>query len=61
MRFELLSAVLGLVAVLAAFSGSGRADSRAGDGVRINQLQVIGTHNSYHRETSEAEQMPTTR
>ncbi len=56
LRFELLSAVLGLVAVLAAFSGSGRADSRGGDEVRVNLLQVIGTHNSYHRETSEAEQ-----
>ncbi len=27
-----------------------------GDGVRLNEVQVIGTHNSYKREISEAEQ-----
>jgi hypothetical protein len=25
-----------------------RAQSAAGDGVRLNQIQVVGTHNSYH-------------
>ncbi|KAG6015161.1 hypothetical protein E4U54_004079, partial [Claviceps lovelessii] len=26
-----------------------------GDGLRMNQIQVIGSHNSYHVEPSEAE------
>lgn len=39
-----------------------RRHERGGDsesrrsGLRLNELQVIGTHNSYHRETSEREQ-----
>ncbi len=34
---------------------SGAADRHSGSDVRINQLQVMGAHNAYHRELSEAE------
>jgi Phosphoinositide phospholipase C, Ca2+-dependent len=54
MRRVLFVLVLG-VAVAAARPAL--ADPPAGAGsVRVNELQVIGTHNSYKRETSEAEQ-----
>ena len=34
-----------------------RHDSQAaGDGLRLNQMQVVGSHNSYHRELSPNEQ-----
>jgi hypothetical protein len=59
MRRPFLPAVLGLLFVLMIASGSAAADSRArdgGGGVRINELQVVGTHNSYKREISEREQ-----
>jgi len=57
MRRLLLSAGPVLLAALAVISASAQAQPRAGDGaVRINELQVIGTHNSYHREISEPEQ-----
>jgi len=55
MRRKSLSVVLGLLATMAVVS-TAQADSRGPNGVRINELQVIGTHNSYHREISEREQ-----
>ena len=49
----ILTAVFG--AILSA--GPASAQSPAGTGpARMNELQVIGTHNSYKREISEAEQ-----
>ncbi|MDQ3630368.1 MAG: phosphatidylinositol-specific phospholipase C1-like protein [Actinomycetota bacterium] len=54
-RRLILPVVLGLLAALGPAAGSAQADSR-GAGVRLNELQVIGTHNSYKRETSEREQ-----
>jgi hypothetical protein len=43
--------------VAAAVAGFADASSPTGAGaVRLNEVQVIGTHNSYKRETSEAEQ-----
>lgn len=57
MRRLSLSVVLGLLAILAVPASSSQADSLRGRGeVRLNELQVIGTHNSYHREISEREQ-----
>jgi len=57
MRRQVLSAVLGLLAVLAAVSSTAQARPQPVRGeVRLNELQVIGTHNSYHREISEREQ-----
>ena len=58
MRRRFLPAVLGLLFAVSAVGGSAQAQApraRGGD-VRLNQLQVIGTHNSYHREISEREQ-----
>ena len=43
-----------VAALLAAAAAPASADSD--DRVRMNELQVIGTHNSYKREISEAEQ-----
>jgi hypothetical protein len=43
-----------LAAVLPAFLVAGAAPALAA--VRLNHLQVVGTHNSYHREISEPEQ-----
>ena len=54
-RRQFLPVVLGLLAALAAVP-SAQADSRGGASVRLNELQVIGTHNSYHREISQREQ-----
>jgi hypothetical protein len=48
-----LAAVALAVMLIPAADASAR---RAADSVRMNQLQVIGTHNSYHRELSEPEQ-----
>ncbi len=42
--------------MLAALSTSSPARTRDGAGIRIDELQVVGTHNSYHRETSPSEQ-----
>ncbi|MER7080108.1 Phosphoinositide phospholipase C, Ca2+-dependent [Saccharopolyspora kobensis] len=48
-------------AALAACAGLLAAASASGvpprDSVRMNQLQVVGTHNSYHRELSHREQL----
>ena len=53
LRLVILTALFG--AILSA--GPAAAQSPAGTGpVRMNELQVIGTHNSYKREISEAEQ-----
>ncbi|GAA1612303.1 MULTISPECIES: phosphatidylinositol-specific phospholipase C1-like protein [Kribbella] len=46
-------------AALAATGVAGTAYSRhgsQGDDLRLNQVQVVGSHNSYHRELSPAEQ-----
>jgi len=55
-----LSAVLAALAaalIAAAVATSATAAPRAGQGsVRMNELQVIGTHNSYKRELAETEQ-----
>ncbi|GAA3098952.1 hypothetical protein JOF29_005823 [Kribbella aluminosa] len=52
--------VAGLVSVALAASGvAGTAYGRhgsEGSDLRLNQLQVVGSHNSYHRELSPAEQ-----
>jgi hypothetical protein len=56
MRREALSGLLALMAVLGAPGASAQAPSATGAVVRLNELQVIGTHNSYHREISEREQ-----
>jgi Phosphoinositide phospholipase C, Ca2+-dependent len=52
-RLVILSA---LGAALAAASPAAAAPPAGGGPVRMNELQVIGTHNSYKREISEAEQ-----
>jgi len=56
MRRRLTPVVLGLLFVLTIAGSSARAEQRRGGGVRVNEVQVIGTHNSYHREISEREQ-----
>lgn len=57
MRRPFMPFVLGLLFVLTvAGSGAPAAEAHRGGGVRVNELQVIGTHNSYHREISEPEQ-----
>jgi len=57
MRRRSLSAVLGLLALMALGGSSSLADSQRSHGtVHVNELQVIGTHNSYHREISKREQ-----
>jgi hypothetical protein len=50
--------VAGLVSAALAASGvAGTAiSSRQGNDLRLNQIQVVGSHNSYHRELSPAEQ-----
>jgi len=48
------AALLALLA--AALLAAPPATARGGDRVRVNEIQVIGTHNSYKREISEAEQ-----
>ncbi|MFD7161098.1 phosphatidylinositol-specific phospholipase C1-like protein [Kribbella sp. NPDC059898] len=52
--------VAGLASAALAASGvAGTAYSRhgsQGDDLRLNQIQVVGSHNSYHRELSPAEQ-----
>jgi len=48
--------VLGLLLVLTLLGGSAAAETAHGAGLRVNELQVVGTHNSYHREISEREQ-----
>ncbi|WP_432887173.1 phosphatidylinositol-specific phospholipase C1-like protein [Kribbella sp. CA-245084] len=55
------TAVAGLASVALAASGvAGTAvskhDSHDGDSLRLNQMQVVGSHNSYHRELSPNEQ-----
>ena len=56
MRRRSWFAVLGLLAAMAVLGSSAQASWRGGAAVRLNELQVIGTHNSYHREISEREQ-----
>jgi hypothetical protein len=53
-----VSAVAALVpaGVLTATAAAQGPQARGGDEVRMNEVQVIGTHNSYKREISEAEQ-----
>jgi hypothetical protein len=51
-----LSPLPGLLVVLAIAGTSAPAGSEGRAGLRLNELQVVGTHNSYHRETSEREQ-----
>jgi Phosphoinositide phospholipase C, Ca2+-dependent len=53
LRLSLLA--LSLIALLAAAAAPAAADD-GGSRVRMNELQVMGTHNSYKREISEAEQ-----
>ncbi|GAA1606221.1 phosphatidylinositol-specific phospholipase C1-like protein [Kribbella hippodromi] len=59
MRFS-KTLVAGLVSAAVAASGTAigtRHDPQAaGSALRLNQVQVIGAHNSYHRELSPAEQ-----
>lgn len=55
------TAVAGAASIALAASGVAgtavtRHDSHAGDGLRLNQVQVVGSHNSYHRELSPNEQ-----
>jgi hypothetical protein len=55
------TAMAGLASVALATSGvAGTAvtehDSHGGDSLRLNQVQVVGSHNSYHRELSPNEQ-----
>jgi Phosphoinositide phospholipase C, Ca2+-dependent len=52
LRFAVLAAFCLLPAAVAA----GSAAAAPGGAVRMNEVQVIGTHNSYKREISEAEQ-----
>jgi len=56
MRSRLLLAVLGSLIAWTALGAGVQAQARGGGSVRLNELQVIGTHNSYHREISEREQ-----
>ena len=50
-------ALVALMAVLLAVPATAAARPHAGKGpVRMNELQVIGTHNSYKRELSRAEE-----
>lgn len=50
-------AVAGALAVLLTASGSAGAAPRLGEGpVRMNEIQVMGTHNSYKRELSRTEE-----
>jgi hypothetical protein len=48
--------LLALAGVLAATPPLVQGAAANGEPVRMNQLQVIGTHNSYHRELTEPEQ-----
>ncbi|MDQ3722698.1 MAG: phosphatidylinositol-specific phospholipase C1-like protein [Actinomycetota bacterium] len=48
--------VLGLLCLLTLVGSSAAASASHGGSVRVNELQVVGTHNSYHREISEREQ-----
>ena len=41
-------ALAGLLACMSVAAGAGDAAARSDGAVRINQIQVIGTHNSYH-------------
>ncbi|MFD3405449.1 phosphatidylinositol-specific phospholipase C1-like protein [Kribbella sp. NPDC058693] len=55
------TAVAGAASIALAASGVAgtavtRHDSHSGDGLRLNQMQVVGSHNSYHRELSPNEQ-----
>jgi len=52
----MLSAMVALLAASAAVGTSAQAKPHGSGNVRLNEIQVIGTHNSYHRETSEREQ-----
>ena len=55
--FSLAQATLAAALLIAVAAGPAAAGPPAGKGpVRINELQVIGTHNSYKRELSEVEQ-----
>ena len=56
MRRAFMLVVLGLLFAASLANSSTAAQTSRGGDVRVNQLQVIGTHNSYHREVSEREQ-----
>lgn len=49
-----LLAVFTLV-VTGVSTGAGAASPRAGDEVKINEIQVVGSHNSYHWRSTQAE------
>ncbi|MFE0476078.1 phosphatidylinositol-specific phospholipase C1-like protein [Streptomyces sp. NPDC058947] len=54
-RWAAVAAAFTGLAALTMSTGSSQAAANM-DGIRINELQVIATHNSYHRELSGAEQ-----
>jgi len=56
MRRPVMPVVLGLLLVLTVLGAGAAAQTAHGAGLRVNELQVVGTHNSYHREISEREQ-----
>lgn len=57
-RFAVVPVVLAAVVALASPAGAGAAlpSSRHGGGVRLNQIQVVGSHNSYHDEAPPEEE-----
>ena len=57
-RFRLAAAVALALAATALVPTAAAANGRsAGPALRMNEIQVIGTHNSYHRELSAAERV----
>lgn len=52
---RILAAIGLATAVVGVGLGSGPADAAAIDDLRINQIQVVGSHNSYHDAASEKE------
>jgi Phosphoinositide phospholipase C, Ca2+-dependent len=54
-RLSALMLVLAVVAVAAVPGAAAGNGGPAGRPLRMNEIQVIGTHNSYHRELSKAE------
>lgn len=49
------AALLGVTALLTAALPAGPAQAARSSGIRLNQIQVIGTHNSYHEEPTPQE------
>lgn len=54
--FIATGSVAAAVALALLSPGAAHADAGSGSGLRLNQIQVIGTHNSYHVEASPAEE-----